>query len=619
VNVKKVKLKRNFLKIPNCFQRKNVKQVAFCLRLNGFSVVPLTKVKDKFVPKGEWKGFQKNPIPLELVKAYFEDAEGVAIATGSDCVVIDVDEPLLFNSFYPIEKLKKECGLIVKTKDPDHRHLYFLPPEEEELRKNKNFLTKFGFEIKGKGGLATFFVTSGEYEVEKAEGLKPIPKELEEKLKNLIVKAKTNEIETKKEILTSKELSREKAVALAEEVLELLDPYYVKGQRQNFVLYVSGVFRKSGVPKEVALEVIENFCKERRDEELKTRLEAVKHTYEETKPEENVAGISGLIEVLGISEEDALKLKVLTRKKKLETKPVEAFKAYSAYELAKLEFKPPKWLVAFVLPEGLSILVGKPKVGKSWLALQISVDLARIGKKVVYLALEDTPGRLQKRIKTLKGENLNKLFLLFPTKNDLRIGRGGWKYLSSVAQDFLPDLLIVDPWAKIKPVAKKKEDLYLLDYEALELFKDLTSSGINVLIVHHQRKADADDPLDAVLGTTGTSAAVDNVLLLKRTRGTNAGTLEVVSRDFQEINLGLSFEEGIWKVLGDAREVTMAEEQRKVVKAIRELGGEATPKEVAEFLNKNYHTVKNQMLQMLNKGLLLKKDKGRYSPLCEEL
>jgi len=404
--------------------------------------------------------------------------------------------------------------LIVKTKDPDHRHFYFLPPEEEELRKNKNFLTKFGFEIKGKGGLATFFVTSGEYEVEKAEDLKPMPEELKEKIKSLVVKTKPSENETQKGLLTSRELPREKAVALAEEILELLDRYYVKGQRQNFVLYVSGVFRKSGISQKVALETIENFCKERTDEELKMRLEAVKRTYEETKPEENVAGISGLVEVLGISEEDALRLKVLTRKKKLEAKPVEVFKVYSARELAKLEFKTPKWLYPFVLPEGLSILVGKPKVGKSWLALQIGVDLARIGKKVVYLALEDTPGRLQKRIKTLKGENLDKLFLLFPTKNDLRIGRGGWKYLSSVAQNFLLALLIIDPWAKIKPVAKKREDLYLLDYEALEFFKDLTSSGINVLIVHHQRKADANDPLDAVLGTTGTSFLLISEIVL---------------------------------------------------------------------------------------------------------
>jgi len=75
-------------------------------------------------------------------------------------------------------------------------------------------------------------------------------------------------------------------------------------------------------------------------------------------------------------------------------------------------------------------------------------------------------------------------------------------------------LLIIDPWAKIKPVAKKREDLYLLDYEALEFFKDLTSSGINVLIVHHQRKADANDPLDAVLGTTGTSFLLISEIVL---------------------------------------------------------------------------------------------------------
>jgi len=107
MNAKKVKLKKNSTTILNCFQRKNVKQIAFCLRLYGFSVVPLVKVKDKFIPKGEWKLLQTNPIPLELVKSYFEDADGVGIVTGNDCIVIDVDDPFLFNSFYPIESSKK--------------------------------------------------------------------------------------------------------------------------------------------------------------------------------------------------------------------------------------------------------------------------------------------------------------------------------------------------------------------------------------------------------------------------------------------------------------------------------------------------------------------------------
>ena len=69
-------------------------------------------------------------------------------------------------------------------------------------------------------------------------------------------------------------------------------------------------------------------------------------------------------------------------------------------ELAKAEFAPPRWAVPGIVPVGLSSLAGRPKLGKSWLALQIAVAVGCGGRlfdlkidpgKVLYLALEDSP------------------------------------------------------------------------------------------------------------------------------------------------------------------------------------------------------------------------------------
>ena len=81
---------------------------------------------------------------------------------------------------------------------------------------------------------------------------------------------------------------------------------------------------------------------------------------------------------------------------------------FNAQELRDKVFPPIKWAVEGFLPEGLSILAGGPKIGKSILALHLATGVAIggcvLGKinvakgQVLYLALEDTPRRLQERI-----------------------------------------------------------------------------------------------------------------------------------------------------------------------------------------------------------------------------
>ncbi len=56
-----------------------------------------------------------------------------------------------------------------------------------------------------------------------------------------------------------------------------------------------------------------------------------------------------------------------------------AFRAISAIELQTKEFPPIKWVVPGILPEGLTLLCGKPKLGKSWLALDISQAVTQGG------------------------------------------------------------------------------------------------------------------------------------------------------------------------------------------------------------------------------------------------
>ena len=74
-----------------------------------------------------------------------------------------------------------------------------------------------------------------------------------------------------------------------------------------------------------------------------------------------------------------------------------------------------RWAVRDVLPEGVALLVGRPKIGKSWLALNLALAIASGGYAlgrirveagdVLYLSLEDNERRLKARLTSILGKD----------------------------------------------------------------------------------------------------------------------------------------------------------------------------------------------------------------------
>jgi hypothetical protein len=71
-------------------------------------------------------------------------------------------------------------------------------------------------------------------------------------------------------------------------------------------------------------------------------------------------------------------------------------------------------------------------------------------------------------------------------------------------------------------------------------------------VVHHDRKAEADDPFDTVSGSLGLTGAADTILILKRQTG--GVTLYARGRDIEERETALHFEKTTcrWSILGEA-------------------------------------------------------------------
>jgi hypothetical protein len=306
--------------------------------------------------------------------------------------------------------------------------------------------------------------------------------------------------------------------------------------------------------------------------------------------------------------------------------------ALSATELMAIEFPKPRWIVPGIVPEGTTILAGKPKMGKSWLALGTSVAVAAGGVAlgtqrvdrgaVLYLALEDNPRRLQSRLKKLLPGGTAPEGLELATAWP-RLGDGGLDALEAWLNAH-PDarLVVIDTLAKFR-AGQSGKNLYKEDYEAVEPLVELAARhNVAVLIVHHLRKLGADDPLDQVSGSMGLTGGADGALVLNRERGRADAYLYVTGRDIEEEKeLALSWDstKATWKIAGDAEEYRNSRERQEVEECLRTLGKPAGPKEVSEALGKPYNNVKQLMWKMGSDGDLRSVGGGKYVPVTDNL
>src|SRR5262250_3203080 len=84
-------------------------------------------------------------------------------------------------------------------------------------------------------------------------------------------------------------------------------------------------------------------------------------------------------------------------------------RVFDAAGLRSKTFAEVKYVIPNLIPEGVSILAGRPKIGKSWMALDMALttalkppsfclgNLKPLHGDVLYCALEDNPRRLQRR------------------------------------------------------------------------------------------------------------------------------------------------------------------------------------------------------------------------------
>lgn len=238
----------------------------------------------------------------------------------------------------------------------------------------------------------------------------------------------------------------------------------------------------------------------------------------------------------------------------------EQLKTIDGQTLLSTPMESPRFVVSSLIPTGLHILGGAPKIGKSWLMLWLCLQVAR-GENVwnyeskkgaaLYLCLEDSYERIQSRLLDIAEDAPDNLF--FSVMSESLAGG-----LVEQIEAFLtahPDtvLIVIDTLQNIRGEGNNSNP-YANDYRELTVLRELAyRRKIAILCVHHLRKMKDDDPMNMLSGTTGLSGVVDTVFILdKRKRTDSEATLFCSGRDIEsaELRLELDSDTHIWKLAG---------------------------------------------------------------------
>lgn len=297
-----------------------------------------------------------------------------------------------------------------------------------------------------------------------------------------------------------------------------------------------------------------------------------------------------------------------------------------ANDLQRMDIAEPRWAVAGLLPQGLALLAGKPKAGKSFMALCIAIAVASggtaLGKVgvdagiVLYLALEDSDRRLKNRMAQMMGDDV------FPSKLATvtewpRMDAGGAELLDEwIGNHPGTRLVIIDTLAKVRPQRGRAGNVYDEDYEAAAMIKGVADKHeICILVLHHLRKMTGDDPLDMISGTLALPGAADAILILLRT-GTAAdidAKLHVTGRDMESSDLAMRFwrERTTWEIAGDWDEESMVGHKKQIYAALA--GGTMNLKDLQAETDIDYEVLRKTVGRLTVAGDLQRAGRGQYS------
>ncbi len=280
---------------------------------------------------------------------------------------------------------------------------------------------------------------------------------------------------------------------------------------------------------------------------------------------------------------------------------------------------PPKFIISEIMPTGLHMLAGSPKVGKSWLVLWLCDQIAKgekvweydtLKSNVLYLSLEDTYDRLHHRLASIteqSTENVNLAIKSFSIETGL----------ISQLEDYMKDnpstsLIAIDTFQLVR--GDENRISYANDYQEISKLKQFADKyNIAVLLVHHLRKMQDNDPVNMISGSTGVTGGSDNVYVLaKDKRLDNTATLSITGRDVPDMAFKLEFdrENNVWDFVDHiTEEEDSTKELLYTIETLIRLKGDFTGSateliEALKGINYEANIPKNRITNIINRNVI---------------
>jgi len=294
--------------------------------------------------------------------------------------------------------------------------------------------------------------------------------------------------------------------------------------------------------------------------------------------------------------------------------------SYSDLRTKKLE--PLRWMIPKILREGVTILSGAPKSGKSRFVLEATLAVST-GKgfgsllcergTCLYLALEDNNRSFNERLEyMLNGEE-------FPSNAHVAMtwtrGESALDGIEEWIQKH-PDckLVAIDTLQMVRP-PQTGQNMYEFDYESIARFRPLAAThGIAIVIVHHTRKSADTDFINKVSGTLGLTGAADAVMVLERKKGSEYGVVQVTGRSVAENKFAIYFPPSLSRLkIIDYEKFQLSEERKRIVELLEDIDEPLRPYDISLYLDNDACSTRKLLSRMVKDGQIVKVSRGSYA------
>jgi RecA-family ATPase len=214
-----------------------------------------------------------------------------------------------------------------------------------------------------------------------------------------------------------------------------------------------------------------------------------------------------------------------------------------------MQFENTEFIIDKILPVGMTLLIGAPKVGKSWLLLLLADcitmafplfdHIVSVQFPVLYYTLEDSVRRCKYRLNKINTGWSKNMYFSETAKGTM-----------GLIQDIKAlnvKVVIIDTFGAFATVQDGNNY-----YETTRIIREIKEIAdtlkVAIIVVHHTRKNTSSDTdwTSEVMGSQGLVGAADGIIYLKRNRNSMDGRLFITGRDISDSHIDIYFDNGIW-------------------------------------------------------------------------